>query len=72
MWIEREIATNLKQISQTFPVLVLVGPRQVGKTSLLEKIFPEYTYVSLDAGSYAEMAETQPEAFLEQFTPPPL
>ncbi|NOX42625.1 MAG: AAA family ATPase [Gammaproteobacteria bacterium] len=70
IWIEREIAPSLKQISQSFPILVLVGPRQVGKTSLIERIFSEYTHVSLDVGSYAEMAETQPEAFLNQFNPP--
>ena len=69
MWIKREIACSLKQISQSFPVLVLAGPRQVSKTPLLERIFSEYAYVSLDVASYVEMAETQPDAFLDQFNP---
>jgi len=70
MWIEREISPKLREIAASFPALVLVGPRQVGKTSLLERIFPDYTYVSLDVASYAEMAETQPQEFLQQFKPP--
>ncbi|MCP4396974.1 MAG: AAA family ATPase [bacterium] len=70
MWIEREITSELKQIARTFPVLVLVGPRQVGKTSLLEKIFPGYSYISLDLGTNAEAAETRPQDFLQRHTPP--
>lgn len=70
MWIEREMSETLKEICATFPVLVLVGPRQVGKTSLLEKCFPDYTYISLDLASLAEMAETKPQEFLAQFPPP--
>ncbi len=70
MWIEREITSELKQIARTFPVLVLVGPRQVGKTSLLEKTFPGYSYVSLDIGTNAEAAETRPQDFLQRHTPP--
>ena len=60
MWIERKITQVLRQTAATFPALVLVGPRQVGKTSLLERVFPEYELVSLDVGANAEMAETRP------------
>src|SRR3990172_1944250 len=70
MWIEREISNELQNIVQTFPALVLTGPRQVGKTSLLEHLFPQYTYVSLDVGLNAEAAETRPHDFLKQYPPP--
>lgn len=70
MWIEREIKEELKRAVETFPVLVLIGPRQVGKTSLLERVFPDYSYISLDMGSNAEFAETRPEEFLLQNPPP--
>ncbi|HLC15053.1 MAG TPA: AAA family ATPase, partial [Thermodesulfovibrionia bacterium] len=69
MWIEREISNELQNIVQTFPALVLTGPRQVGKTSLLEHLFPQYTYVSLDVGLNAEAAETRPHDFLKQYPP---
>ncbi|MBT4089157.1 MAG: ATP-binding protein [Deltaproteobacteria bacterium] len=71
MWIEREITRELKNTAETFPVLVLVGPRQIGKTSLLERIFPNHKYISLDVGSNAEAAETRPQEFLD-LNPPPL
>ncbi len=48
----------------------MVGPRHVGKTSLLERSFPELDLVSLDVHAHAEMAETRPEAFLSAHPPP--
>jgi predicted AAA+ superfamily ATPase len=70
MWIHRSISDELSNIVKSFPILALVGPRQVGKTSLLERVFPEYHYVSLDTASIAEMMETRPADFLAQYPPP--
>jgi predicted AAA+ superfamily ATPase len=70
MWIEREITVELRQLAASFPVVVLIGPRQVGKTSVLERTFPEYAYVSLDVAANAEMAETRPDDFIRRFPPP--
>lgn len=58
------------ELTRHFPVVVVTGPRQVGKTSLLERCLPDYRYVTLDAPSHAEMAETRPEEFLSRFAPP--
>jgi len=70
MWIERELTSELQCVAETFPVVALVGPRQVGKTSLLERIFPEHRYVSLDVAANAEEAETRPKEFLQRNPPP--
>jgi predicted AAA+ superfamily ATPase len=70
MWISREITEQLRSVVATFPVTVLVGPRQVGKTSVLERSFPDYRYVSLDVAAHAEMAETRPAEFLRLHPPP--
>ncbi len=64
MWIERTIKHELLRLVQQYPVIVLTGPRQVGKTSLLEKTFPDYGYVTLDYAQNAEQAETNPAEFL--------
>jgi predicted AAA+ superfamily ATPase len=72
MWIERQISESLRRAAATFPVVVLVGPRQVGKTSLLERAFPDLECVSLDLPSVAEMAETLPDRFLAEHPPPVL
>jgi predicted AAA+ superfamily ATPase len=70
MWIKRQLAETIKRDAASFPVLVLTGPRQVGKTSLAERTFPNHAYVTLDLGANAEMAETRPEEFLNRYPPP--
>jgi hypothetical protein len=52
------------------PALVLTGARQVGKTTLLRRAFPEHSFASLDIPSLAAQAEHDPEAFLREFPPP--
>lgn len=71
MWIERALGRELRRLARSFPVVVLTGPRQVGKTSLLEKTFPTYRYLSLDASQNAEAAESRPQELLDG-NPPPL
>ena len=70
MWINRDITAELRQAAATFPVVALVGPRQVGKTATLERIFSDYAYASLDVAANAEEAETRPQTFLQRHSPP--
>jgi hypothetical protein len=70
MWIEGEISRELEDAARTFPALVLIGPRQVGKTSVLGRCFPEHRYVSLDDPAAARMADESPGEFLERHPPP--
>lgn len=70
MWIKRDYKNILLKAAKTFPAVLLTGPRQVGKTSILRKIFPDYGYVTLDIPSVAEQAETNPELFLEEHASP--
>jgi predicted AAA+ superfamily ATPase len=70
MWITRKYEITLKKLFNQFPAVVLTGPRQVGKTSLLKRIFPEFSYVSLDLPSYALKAEQNPAEFLAEFKEP--
>ena len=48
MYIPRDIQTQIFQALQFFPVLVISGARQAGKTTALREILPDYHYVSLD------------------------
>lgn len=52
------------------PAIVLTGARQVGKTSLVRRLFPAHAYVSLDLPSEAEQAERDPAALLARHPPP--
>ena len=38
MYYERTIEATVRNVSETFPVLLVTGPRQVGKSTLLEKL----------------------------------
>jgi hypothetical protein len=70
MWIERDISQKIKDLAHSFPVLVLTGARQTGKTTLLQKLFADYTYVSLDIPSTAALASHSPEEFLSRYPTP--
>lgn len=71
MYIERSIKNTIKQVSDTFPVLLLTGPRQVGKTTILERIIEEgRKKVSLDNPTVRALARTDPELFLQRYAPP--
>ena len=67
----REIESRIKQISETFKVLVVTGPRQVGKTTLLESIMPaNMTKVSLDDETLRDEAKNNPRFFLDTYKSP--
>jgi len=46
-----------------YPVVVLLGAHQTGKTTLLHQLLPDYSYVTLDLPSEAALAEGDPEQF---------
>ena len=73
MYYERTIESVVRSVSQTFPVMLLTGPRQVGKSTLLEKMAePERKLVSLDNPTIRMLAKTDPELFLQRYAPPVL
>lgn len=72
MWIEREFAPSITRMGRQFPAVLVTGPRQVGKTSLLKYLLPKASYVSFDLPSLARQAEENPKAFLSSFEEPAL
>jgi predicted AAA+ superfamily ATPase len=71
MYIKRAVESTVLKTSQAFPVVLLTGPRQVGKTTMLQKLAePERHYVSLDDPDVRMLAKTDPAAFMQRFTPP--
>ena len=73
MYYERTIEKTVRSISDTFPVLLVTGPRQVGKSTLLERMAePERKKVSLDNPTIRALAQTDPELFLQRYSPPVL
>ena len=70
MWIDRKYEATLRALFRQFPAVVVTGPRQVGKTSVVRRVFPSHSYVSLDIPSMAEQAEKSPETFIRTFIEP--
>ena len=46
--IQRHLSYKLKALAAKFPVILLTGPRQAGKTTLAKYLFPNHAYVSLE------------------------
>lgn len=70
MWIPRNIENTVSDYTQQFPVLILTGARQSGKTTLYQHLFPRFNYVSLDDPFEAERAEQSPQEFLASYPTP--
>jgi len=69
--IPRTLASTIDQVSQSFPVLLLTGPRQVGKTTLLQACAKDGRgYVTLDDLEQRELARTDPALFLQAHPAP--
>ncbi len=65
--IDREAENTINEVAQAFKVLLVTGPRQVGKTTLLKSIMPDnMNYVSLDDKLTRELAQNDPKLFLEE------
>ena len=60
----------MRRMVRHFPAVVVTGARQTGKTTLLTKLFPRYSYVSLDVPAEAQLAEEDPQTFLSRHPPP--
>ncbi|MEG2243833.1 MAG: AAA family ATPase, partial [Muribaculaceae bacterium] len=66
-FINRELATVIKEASKYFSVITVTGPRQSGKTTLLQNIFSELHYFSLENLDIQNFAVNDPVAFLNQY-----
>ena len=69
MWINRIIESRVLHAASMFPAVFLGGARQVGKTSLIRRLWPGARYVSLDLPQYAEIAERSPGRWLADPAP---
>lgn len=66
--IHRDITEILRVYAKSFRSVLIVGPRQSGKTTLAKQVFSEKAYVSLENPDEYEIANQDPRAFLNRFT----
>ncbi|MEX2506870.1 MAG: ATP-binding protein [Pseudohongiellaceae bacterium] len=64
--IARKLSKKLRELAASYPVVVVTGPRQSGKTTLCQSCFPDHAYVSLESLDNREFAAADPRGFLAQ------
>lgn len=73
MYLPRTLEPAVLQASQQFPVVLLTGARQVGKTTLLQQLSQDGRgYVTLDDPLVLSLAKSDPALFMQRFLPPVL
>ena len=65
--VHRNIEKRLHALIRQYPVLMLTGPRQSGKTTLCRMALPKKAYVSLEDPENREYAISDPKGFLAQY-----
>lgn len=73
-YIVRNLEHVVNQVTKEYPVVLVTGPRQVGKTTMLKKLMEGTNrgYVTLDDLNDRNLAKTDPEMFLQLHKPPVL
>lgn len=66
--IKRTLQIKLLELVQKYPIVTLTGPRQSGKSTLLQHTFPDYKYVSLEDPDMRLFATDDPRGFLATYS----
>ncbi len=70
MYIQRHAEKTASELAEMFGAILIAGPRQVGKTTMLEKLTDGITYVSLDDPIIKASAEEESGTFFKDNPPP--
>lgn len=70
MYIKRHMEATVKKIEKMFGAVIVTGPRQVGKTTLLKKVKPDIPYLTLDDPILLRAAAEEPGTFFKASPPP--
>ena len=72
IYITRELERKFLQMSQAFKAVMVVGARQVGKSTMLKQLAKgeQRTYVTMDDIQLRQFAQSDPKLFLQTYKPP--
>lgn len=64
--IKRNIESEVKETMKFYPIIVITGPRQSGKTTFLKNAFPDFEYISFENPDVRLFIENDTNGFLEK------
>jgi predicted AAA+ superfamily ATPase len=70
MYVKRHIEEAVVRVSKMFGAVIVTGPRQAGKTTMLKNVVGDISYVTLDDPILLGAAKSEPGTFLKDFPPP--
>lgn len=66
----RALGARIAKLTKNFPIVVVSGARQVGKSTLVRHVLNEWEVVTLDPAIDIANARSEPDLFLSNFPPP--
>ena len=63
--ITRLLGSKISQSAEKMPVIAVTGPRQSGKSTLIQQVFPAHTYLNLEDIELRKFALSDPKGFLQ-------
>lgn len=67
MYIKRNIEKTVLELSKNYPIVMVCGQRQVGKSTMLNQIKGNRKYVTFDDLKVKNLANNDPELFFETY-----
>lgn len=64
-YIKRKVEETLLEVAKYFPVIIVTGPRQAGKSTLIKHLFPNFEHCSLEDYDVRSVAIDDPKRFLQ-------
>lgn len=65
--VSRSLETKLIELASYYSAVLVTGPRQSGKTTLCQMVYPDKPYVSLEALDIRDFARSDPRGFLAEY-----
>lgn len=62
--ITRHLASKITQSAEKMPIIAVTGPRQSGKSTLIQALFPDHSYNNLEDIELRKFAVSDPKGFL--------
>ena len=63
--IQRILSQHIREAAEKMPIIAVTGPRQSGKSTLVQQVFLNHIYINLEDIEHRKFAQTDPKGFLQ-------